>query len=261
MFALGSYAPAHPRLIALTWGAEDLAAELGATDNKEPDGAWTAPYQLARARACSPRRPPRSRRSTRCIPIFAIPRGWSGIAGAPGATVLSAVSRSIPIRSRRSTAPTRPPPPRSSSAQDRRRVRGQSRRGRAWSRRQDGRHSAPESGAQNPVVDLTATFVARVGKLATYHVKAQRSRQNVLASFSWIDVAKASLSSPRPERASTCQNAASDLYKEDLAGPFFERPAPANVDRPQTNFRGKLWLTKRYLGFCGKPPIRRWSRP
>ena len=49
MFALGSYAPAHPRLIALTWGAEDLAAALGAADNKEPDGSWTFPYQLARA--------------------------------------------------------------------------------------------------------------------------------------------------------------------------------------------------------------------
>ncbi len=49
MFALGSYAPAHPRLIGLTWGGEDLAAALGATDNREPDGAWTFPYQLARA--------------------------------------------------------------------------------------------------------------------------------------------------------------------------------------------------------------------
>ena len=49
MFALGSYAPAHPRLIALTWGAEDLSAALGATDNKEADGSWTFPYQLARA--------------------------------------------------------------------------------------------------------------------------------------------------------------------------------------------------------------------
>ncbi len=48
MFALGSYAPAHPRLIALTWGAEDLSAALGATDNKEPDGSWTFPYQVAR---------------------------------------------------------------------------------------------------------------------------------------------------------------------------------------------------------------------
>jgi citrate lyase subunit beta/citryl-CoA lyase len=49
IFALGSYVPAHPRLIALTWGAEDLSAALGATDNKEPDGSWTFPYQLARA--------------------------------------------------------------------------------------------------------------------------------------------------------------------------------------------------------------------
>lgn len=49
MFALGSYAPAHPRLIALTWGAEDLSAALGATDNKEADAAWTFPYAFARA--------------------------------------------------------------------------------------------------------------------------------------------------------------------------------------------------------------------
>jgi citrate lyase subunit beta / citryl-CoA lyase len=49
MFALGSYAPAHPRLAALTWGAEDLAAALGATDNKEADGAWSFPFEIARA--------------------------------------------------------------------------------------------------------------------------------------------------------------------------------------------------------------------
>lgn len=49
MFNLGSYAPAHARLAALTWGAEDLAAVLGATANKEPDGTWTEPYRLARA--------------------------------------------------------------------------------------------------------------------------------------------------------------------------------------------------------------------
>jgi citrate lyase subunit beta/citryl-CoA lyase len=49
MFNLGSYAPAHPRLLALTWGAEDLAAAIGATDNKEADGGWTSPYVVARA--------------------------------------------------------------------------------------------------------------------------------------------------------------------------------------------------------------------
>jgi citrate lyase subunit beta/citryl-CoA lyase len=48
MFALGSYAPAHPRLAALTWGAEDLAAALGATENRDADG-WTFPYTVARA--------------------------------------------------------------------------------------------------------------------------------------------------------------------------------------------------------------------
>ncbi len=49
MFNLGSYTPAHPRLAALTWGAEDLAAAIGATGNKEEDGHWTDPYRLARS--------------------------------------------------------------------------------------------------------------------------------------------------------------------------------------------------------------------
>ena len=48
MFNLGSFAPAHPRLVGLTWGAEDLGAAIGATDNKEADGFWTFPYQVAR---------------------------------------------------------------------------------------------------------------------------------------------------------------------------------------------------------------------
>lgn len=49
MFNLGSYAPAHPRLAALTWGAEDLSAVVGATSNKGADGDWSQPYQLARS--------------------------------------------------------------------------------------------------------------------------------------------------------------------------------------------------------------------
>lgn len=49
IFALGSYAPAHPRLVGLTWGAEDLAAAIGATGNKEADGEWTRPYAQARS--------------------------------------------------------------------------------------------------------------------------------------------------------------------------------------------------------------------
>jgi citrate lyase subunit beta/citryl-CoA lyase len=49
MFNLGSYTPPHPRLVGLTWGAEDIAAAIGATGNKEPDGQWSAPFQLCRS--------------------------------------------------------------------------------------------------------------------------------------------------------------------------------------------------------------------
>jgi citrate lyase subunit beta / citryl-CoA lyase len=47
LFALHTYAFAYPRLAALTWGGEDLAAALGATENRE-EGGWTFPYQIAR---------------------------------------------------------------------------------------------------------------------------------------------------------------------------------------------------------------------
>lgn len=48
MFTLGSYAGA-PRLAAITWGGEDLAAGLAARANRLPDGSWDEPYRLARA--------------------------------------------------------------------------------------------------------------------------------------------------------------------------------------------------------------------
>jgi len=48
VFTLGSYAPAHPRLAAMTWGAEDLAAAVGATTNRDESGAFTPPYALVR---------------------------------------------------------------------------------------------------------------------------------------------------------------------------------------------------------------------
>lgn len=49
MFTLGSYVKAGPRLYGLTWGAEDLSAAVGALTNKDANGAWTFPYQVARA--------------------------------------------------------------------------------------------------------------------------------------------------------------------------------------------------------------------
>ncbi|WP_439496903.1 HpcH/HpaI aldolase/citrate lyase family protein [Bosea sp. (in: a-proteobacteria)] len=49
IFGLGSYAGATHRLAALTWGAEDLSADLGAETNRLSDGSYTDPYRLARS--------------------------------------------------------------------------------------------------------------------------------------------------------------------------------------------------------------------
>jgi citrate lyase subunit beta/citryl-CoA lyase len=49
MIGFASYATPSQRLVAMTWGAEDLGAALGALSNKEADGSWTFPYQVARA--------------------------------------------------------------------------------------------------------------------------------------------------------------------------------------------------------------------
>ena len=49
IFGMGSYRGASPRCEALTWGAEDLAAEIAAEANRHPDGRYTEPYQLARS--------------------------------------------------------------------------------------------------------------------------------------------------------------------------------------------------------------------
>jgi len=48
MFTTGDYAGA-PRLIAMTWGAEDLADAIGASENRNPDGSYAFTYQLARS--------------------------------------------------------------------------------------------------------------------------------------------------------------------------------------------------------------------
>jgi len=49
LFVAGTYADTSPRLIGLTWGAEDLSAELGAEANRAADGSWLDPYRLARS--------------------------------------------------------------------------------------------------------------------------------------------------------------------------------------------------------------------
>ena len=48
LFVAGTYRAASPRLTALTWGAEDLSAELGAEANRDAEGRFLDPYRLAR---------------------------------------------------------------------------------------------------------------------------------------------------------------------------------------------------------------------
>jgi len=49
VFDLPSYAGASPRLLGLTWGAEDLATAIGATSNKDESGEFSFTYKLARS--------------------------------------------------------------------------------------------------------------------------------------------------------------------------------------------------------------------
>jgi citrate lyase subunit beta/citryl-CoA lyase len=48
MFTTGTYRGA-PRLVAMTWGAEDLADAVGASENRNPDGSYGFTYELARS--------------------------------------------------------------------------------------------------------------------------------------------------------------------------------------------------------------------
>lgn len=48
MFTTGDYAGA-PRLVAMTWGAEDLADSIGAQSNRDVDGEFAFTYKLARS--------------------------------------------------------------------------------------------------------------------------------------------------------------------------------------------------------------------
>ena len=49
LFLAGTFAGVSARLSALTWGAEDLSAELGAETNRGADGRYLDPYRLARS--------------------------------------------------------------------------------------------------------------------------------------------------------------------------------------------------------------------
>ncbi len=48
MFALGTYAGASARMTLMTWGAEDIAAVVGASANRDAEGRYDSLYELAR---------------------------------------------------------------------------------------------------------------------------------------------------------------------------------------------------------------------
>lgn len=48
LFLAGTFKDSSKRLIGMTWGPEDLSAELGAETNRDDQGRLTEPYRLAR---------------------------------------------------------------------------------------------------------------------------------------------------------------------------------------------------------------------
>jgi len=49
LFTLHSYVGATSRLVALSWGAEDLSAALGASASRDEQGNWLPTYEMARS--------------------------------------------------------------------------------------------------------------------------------------------------------------------------------------------------------------------
>ena len=109
LFVAGTFAGASARLIGLTWGAEDLSADIGA----QPIATRRAIFSIPIAwRACCalPAPPPRRcRRSTPSMSISATPLAFAANARRPAATVSSARWRSIRRRCRSSTRSSRRP--------------------------------------------------------------------------------------------------------------------------------------------------------
>jgi citrate lyase subunit beta/citryl-CoA lyase len=49
VFGLGTYATSSARLMGLTWGVEDLSADVGSLIARDDEGHYTAPYTLVRS--------------------------------------------------------------------------------------------------------------------------------------------------------------------------------------------------------------------
>jgi len=63
VLALSEFRSPIPRLHAMMWGGEDLSADLGVADNRAKDGAYRAPFLLARNLMLM------AAAATQCVPI------------------------------------------------------------------------------------------------------------------------------------------------------------------------------------------------
>ena len=100
LFLCGTYRGASPRLTGITWGAEDLSAELGAETNRDAAGRFTSPYWLARNLSLAAAAAARVQAIDTSMRISAT---WTGCARKPrrrGATASPPRWRSIPPRCR-----------------------------------------------------------------------------------------------------------------------------------------------------------------
>ena len=108
MIGFSGYTRPNKRLVAMTWGAEDLGAALGALTNKEPE--WRVDVPLSGGAGPMPvrgwRRGCAGARYPVCV-TSRIRRALRKAAGSRAATVLSAASPFTPIRSRPSIRASR----------------------------------------------------------------------------------------------------------------------------------------------------------
>ena len=98
LFGLLSYSAPGSPLAAMSWGAEDLSAALGASSKYDDSGALASPISSRAACALPARSPRASSRSTACSPISATSKASSAKPKPRAAMASPASLPSTPIR-------------------------------------------------------------------------------------------------------------------------------------------------------------------
>ena len=106
LFGMLSYRDPKSPLAAMSWGAEDLSAALGASSKYDADGSLSFTYKLARSLCLAARSPPESKRSTASSRTSATRRACSPKRAPRLAKASPASWRSTPLRSARSMPPS-----------------------------------------------------------------------------------------------------------------------------------------------------------